>query len=570
MIVEFKTNIKISSEGQAQILEILDLLSKKFTGLYYSEEDGIYKIKIDNAFAEYLVTGKDPHSKVLDIAKLKNDIEEIIKNKFKDLVISDTTPILILNRKDISLRDVLLKRFESKVNSSSDKEDKLLRLVILSTKTRLLSIKDRYDQIFQQYKEFSFKKIKSESGRIMAESMFGPASHFGSGHTSPFSGFLHSPYSHMVRGKSRDSSLDMIEQMEAERRKRIDEQNRELEIESRLHSKQESTVRKIRLEQERTLINFFDFTKKFEEKSIEHKEAPFIWAKSFDGHSSTPAITVERSTAKEGEKQSITVTYFRSTPPSPSFGEAKVDELSIDSRLLLKQINKFFEFKGCEINYYPTKNIFSLSFIEASVDTSPLSLRMALIEAGLEKLYICGGIKIVNKPKLEVAPKPEKAALEESKLTSKPVSNEAKSDSNSTSASRRPSFGSPISAMGDAHAALMNELEPYKKDEFSVVFTSLNAFRYGQALRRCCTDPSAIEIQRILLKHSKTLKFDINEKAGAEEQAAIHIAAKKGLIKSYNLLVEFNADLEIKDKAGHTGLDYLKEILPFYTPRPAA
>jgi hypothetical protein len=124
----------------------------------------------------------------------------------------------------------------------------------------------------------------------------------------------------------------------------------------------------------------------------------------------------------------------------------------------------------------------------------------------------------------------------------------------------------PVAAVAthavDFHAELINRIQsiinPGNQKDLKPLFESIREKNYSKALRRACTskDPLVFEIIKVLVPYRKSLNFNINEQAGADNLGALHYAAKSNHGALYDYLVAEGADETIKDAKGLTPKQY--------------
>jgi hypothetical protein len=122
------------------------------------------------------------------------------------------------------------------------------------------------------------------------------------------------------------------------------------------------------------------------------------------------------------------------------------------------------------------------------------------------------------------------------------------------------------------HKQLLKDVTPIlhkadvviSKEDAQVILNSIEKKNYAQALRRICaaktdSQPNSMPMQlmRALLARRDVLGFDINEKAGEKEKAAIHYAASSGNKALYDVLVKHGANPDLKDAKGYSAKEYM-------------
>jgi ankyrin repeat protein len=123
--------------------------------------------------------------------------------------------------------------------------------------------------------------------------------------------------------------------------------------------------------------------------------------------------------------------------------------------------------------------------------------------------------------------------------------------------------GSPHTAAGDAHLALIRRVEYNLNDHSRVVFSpfasAIASKEYAKALRCACTSPDAkaFELIKILLEYKIPLNIKINEQAGADKLTALHHCAKKHNHVVYDYLVSMGADDSLTDIHGKKASYYM-------------
>jgi TPR repeat protein len=123
----------------------------------------------------------------------------------------------------------------------------------------------------------------------------------------------------------------------------------------------------------------------------------------------------------------------------------------------------------------------------------------------------------------------------------------------------------------EAHEQLLAKMRPIlQKENIAIskaILKPIEERKYTQALRRICTitdsqlNSMPIQLTRILLEQRAVLDFDINEKAGKEEKAAIHYAACSGSKALYDVLVAHGANPDLKDATGFAAVTYMARHL---------
>ena len=124
------------------------------------------------------------------------------------------------------------------------------------------------------------------------------------------------------------------------------------------------------------------------------------------------------------------------------------------------------------------------------------------------------------------------------------------------------SLNSPITAAGDAHAALLKRTMPLCESSpiiCSDFISALQAKNYTKALQATCNIHGELSTQlvRILLSYKDKLPMDLNQQSGNDNRTPAHYAALQGNFEVCDLLQKCGADKNIKDQLGSTADDYL-------------